>query len=124
MRKKEARQIKKSKKATEAAEILARARNTQKRLAKNDAMDDKADAMVDKMTSDDVPSRSILFKEKSGNTLANSTFQQFKSCHTFEANNKPHSIIGRQLFDNKSIPAVSINLSTYIKQTTLHSALN
>ena len=72
MRKKEARQIKKSKKATEAAEILARARNTQKRLAKNDAMDDKADAMVDKMTSDDVPSRSILFKEKSARSWWNS----------------------------------------------------
>lgn len=72
LKKKEARQIKKSKKATEAAEILARARNTQKRLAKNDAMDDKTDAMVDKMTSDDVPSRSILFKEKSARSWWNS----------------------------------------------------
>ena len=35
-----------------------------------------------------------------------------------------HGYVKNMLFDNKSIPAVSINLSTYIKQTTLHSALN
>lgn len=72
LKKKEARQIKKSKKAAEAAEILARARNTQKRLAKNDAMDNETGAMVDKVTSDDLPSRSILFKEKSARSWWNS----------------------------------------------------
>jgi hypothetical protein len=55
---------------------------------------------------------------------SNSTFHVDKSCQTFDANSKPHNVIGRQLDANNSIPAFSIKRSTYIKQTTLHSALN
>lgn len=64
-----------------------------------------------------VPHLLMLFKEYSGYTVENSTFQLLRSCQTFDARRRPQSNTGFHVPARRGTCATSISRSTYIKQT-------
>mmetsp|Transcript_16539 Transcript_16539/g.35944 ORF Transcript_16539/g.35944 Transcript_16539/m.35944 type:complete len:229 (-) Transcript_16539:258-944(-) len=65
--------------------------------------------------------RLIASRENCGYTLANSMFQELRSCHTFDASSRPHMKMGLHVSATKGTLATSISFSTYMRQTIEHS---